>query len=120
MARFKKRVLEIVRKIPEGKVVSYGQAALMAGFPRGARQVGWILNQCNENIPWWRVINNEGRISIKGSKFAALDQKILLEKEGVRVSKDFKIEIEKYRFHPTPNDLSELDNDYVDLVMEKW
>lgn len=101
MSKFKETVFRVVRLIPEGKVASYGQVALYAGFPRGARQVGWVLNQSSDKdmLPWWRVVNNEGRVSIKG-KYSAEEQRQLLMLEGIRVSKDFTFEIEKYRFHP--------------------
>jgi methylated-DNA-protein-cysteine methyltransferase related protein len=95
---FPDTVLAIVKSVPKGRVVSYGQVALMAGRPRAAREVGWILNQrSDDKTPWWRVINNSGRISIKHPEYSALLQKELLEKEGVKVSDDFEIDIEKYR-----------------------
>jgi methylated-DNA-protein-cysteine methyltransferase related protein len=97
---FKEKVLKVVRSVPPGYVVSYGQVALEADAPRSARQVGWILNRNGDkgDVPWWRVINNSGRISIKGSDYNACMQKELLEKEGVKVSKLFEIDIEKYRY----------------------
>ena len=98
MTKFSETVLAIVKSIPKGKVASYGQIALLAGSPRAAREVGWILNQqSDEETPWWRVINNSGRISIKHSEFDALLQKQLLEKEGIVVSDNFDVDIEKYR-----------------------
>ena len=97
---FKQKVIEVVSKIPHGKVASYGQVALYVGFPRGARQVGWILREFGDNkVPWWRVINKSGVISIKGNWNADKDlQKKLLEAENVEVLDDFKVKIEKYRF----------------------
>ena len=67
MSKFKEKVIEVVSLIPFGKVVSYGQVALYIGIPRAARQVGWMLNRMEGDvqIPWWRVVNNQGRISIK-------------------------------------------------------
>jgi methylated-DNA-protein-cysteine methyltransferase-like protein len=101
MERFSDLVLKIVKAIPTGKVASYGQIALMAGESRAARQVGWVLNQkSDEQTPWWRVINNSGRISIKHPEISALEQKELLEKEGVKVGKNFEVNIEKFRWHP--------------------
>lgn len=89
MSPFKDRVIAIVRMIPEGKVVSYGQVALYAGLPRAAREVGWILksteggsgrSQVRVDLPWWRVINKEGKITIDGTKFHSKNlQKKLLE-----------------------------------------
>ena len=102
VSEFKVRVLEIIDKIPYGKVVSYGQVAVYAGIPRGARQVGWILNQSKpgSEIAWWRVINNEGRISIKNKNLHAEDQKRYLVSEGIKVGDNYEIDIEKYRFKP--------------------
>ncbi|HMR55376.1 MAG TPA: methylated-DNA--[protein]-cysteine S-methyltransferase [Candidatus Doudnabacteria bacterium] len=99
---FKEQVIEVVRKIPRGRVVSYGQVAAAIGSPRGARQVGWALHTLDgdHSVPWWRVINNEGRISIKGNMMSTpLVQKKFLESEGIKVSKSLEIEIEKYRHH---------------------
>lgn len=97
---FKNSVINKVKKIPFGKVASYGQVALAIGSPRAARQVGWILRGLNgsEPVPWWRVVNNEGRISIKGSHYSAIEQKSMLEKEGVKVGEDLTFQIESYRY----------------------
>ena len=126
----KQKVIQIVNAIPYGKVVSYGQIALMAGIPRAAQAVGQILNSLEEDIlhvspkiPWWRVINNAGRISIKGTKYHdAIMQKKLLEQEGLEISKDFTFNIEKYRWRPTPDDLEkfELDQEYIEAIIEKY
>ena len=100
---FRERVLELVRSVPYGHVVSYGQVTAAAGSPRAARQVGGVLRGMKDeeyqNIPWWRVINNQGIISIKGNWTATKElQKELLMKEGVEVSADFTVDINKYRF----------------------
>jgi len=95
---FKERVIAAVSKVPLGKVVSYGQVAAYAGRPRAARAVGWMLKS-GVDVPWWRVINNSGRISIKDNwEHEAAEQKELLEAEGVEVGEDWSVEIEKYRF----------------------
>ncbi|OGC56081.1 hypothetical protein A3H26_01520 [candidate division WWE3 bacterium RIFCSPLOWO2_12_FULL_36_10] len=103
MSKISDTVLNIVGSIPKGKVASYGQVALMAGFPRGARRVGWILHQLGDNSPWWRIINNSGRISTSCLEHTALLQKELLINEGVRVTNKLKIDIEKYRYRPNSN-----------------
>lgn len=102
MTKFKEQVIKIVSLIPKGKVASYGQVALYVGMPRAARQVGWILNGLEEKIavPWWRIVNNQGRISIKGSKYSAVEQKALLIQEGIEVRDDMTFDIEKYRYNP--------------------
>lgn len=99
---FREKVIEAVKKIPKGRLVSYGQVAAYCGSPRAARQVGWMLHSLdgNNQLPWWRVINNLGHISIKGNIMSTpLAQKNYLEAEGILVDKDMKIDIEKYRYH---------------------
>ncbi|MBI5530029.1 MAG: MGMT family protein [Candidatus Doudnabacteria bacterium] len=99
---FKENVIKFLQKVPKGKVVSYGQAAAAAGSPRAARQVGGILRSIDttaEKVPWWRVVNNGGVISIKGNWTATKDlQKQLLEKEGIKIERDFSLDMEKYRW----------------------
>jgi len=101
MEGFKQKVIKLVRRIPKGQVASYGQIASALGSPRAARQVGWVLrgsDPVDVFVPWWRVVNNKGAITIKGNPVATkLQQKLLLEKEGVKVSQEFTLDIEKYR-----------------------
>jgi methylated-DNA-protein-cysteine methyltransferase-like protein len=99
--KFKEKVYLAVKKIPKGKLVSYGQVAAYCGSPRAARQVGWVLRLLDgtEQVPWWRVINNAGKISIKGNYISTpLVQKQKIESEKIPVSKDFQIDLEKYRY----------------------
>jgi len=119
---FKSKILEIVKKVPAGTVVSYGQVALMAGIPRAARQVGNVLHEYGDTVPWWRVINNAGKISTNCIEHTALNQKELLKKEGVKVTTSLTIEIEKYRFRPSQKliDSLALPDDYVGLLIEKY
>jgi len=119
MSKFKDGVYKVVRLIPKGKVMSYGQVALYAGVPRGARQVGWMLNQSKESdgIPWWRVVNNKGRVSIKAFIYSADEQRELLRQEGLKISDDFTFNIEKYRFAPSIKFIKKLELD--PLYLEK-
>jgi methylated-DNA-protein-cysteine methyltransferase-like protein len=98
MSDFKKRVVDICLKIPEGKVTTYGTIAVVAGVPREARLVGGILHYAGEelNLPWQRVINRNGFISTKCLDHPKELQKAILEQEGVEVSDDFIIDLEKY------------------------
>lgn len=124
MSAFKQKVYEIVRNIPKGRVVSYGQVALMVGLPRAAIQVGWVLHISNEKdkLPWWRVINNAGRISTTCLEHTAQVQKEILEGEGVIVNPKLKIDIEKYRFIPDVRFLNKmkLPQDYIHKLIEKY
>ena len=102
MQDFKQRVIKFIQQVPRGKVASYGQVAAFAGSPRAARQVGGILKSVDvsiNTIPWWRVINSQGAISIKGNWTATKElQRNLLKKEGIKVDKDYKLDIKKYRW----------------------
>lgn len=100
---FSSRVYDAVKKIPEGKVCSYGQVALMIGSPGAARQVGWALANLSverTDVPWHRVINAQGGISIRGRGAAADLQQLLLEKEGVIFNVRGYTDIERYRYTP--------------------
>ncbi len=102
MLNFKDFVLYFVKQIPKGRVASYGQIAAACGRPRAARQVGWILRSIDTpkyQIPWWRVVNSQGVISIKGNWTATKElQRDLLMKDGVKLKKDFSLDMEKYRY----------------------
>ncbi|MBN2039432.1 MAG: MGMT family protein [Spirochaetes bacterium] len=94
---FTHKVIDIIRNIPEGKILSYGIIAYMAGNPKGARRVSWILHSMSEkyNLPWWRVVNSKGIISIKTEEGIEL-QKKKLKKEGVRFTEDCQIDLNFY------------------------
>lgn len=99
MTPFTEEVIRIIKHIPRGKVMTYGQIAGEAGSPRGARQVVRILHSMSEkyDLPWHRVMNAKGELpNIAGMK--PFRQKNLLEAEGVEVSEDFKIDLSKYRY----------------------
>ncbi len=87
MPSFFEQVYAVVRQIPHGKVASYGQIAALLGHPRAARTVGWALASLAEreenDVPWQRVINSQGRISISNLRHSADEQRMLLEAEGV-------------------------------------
>lgn len=102
MTSFFEEVYAAVKTIPYGKVCSYGQVALMTGHPGAARQVGWALSglQPGNDIPWHRVINAQGKISLKGRGDIADLQKHLLEKEGVIFDINDKINMETYQYLP--------------------
>lgn len=100
--KFHQKVYKVVRKIPKGKVTSYGFIATLLGKPRAARQVGWALFNMTEDlkIPWWRVINSKGYISIKNPNAPKELQKHLLEKDGIKVSDKFMVDLDKYLWRP--------------------
>ncbi len=98
---FTQQVLEVVRAIPEGRVLTYGQAALLAGNPNGARQVARILHSMSgkHQLPWHRVINAKGRISLPKSRGYEL-QKALLESENVGFSLSGEVDLSVYLWMP--------------------
>jgi methylated-DNA-protein-cysteine methyltransferase related protein len=79
-------IYKIVRRIPLGAVATYGQVARLAGLPGHARQVGYALHRLPEGsaVPWHRVINARGRISLHPMDVGSSQQRALLEDEGVR------------------------------------
>ena len=79
---FFERVYDIVRSVPAGQVISYGQTAFLAGNSRMARQVGWAMHACPEDVPWHRVVRKDGRLPGLSPE-SAFRQRRLLEAEGV-------------------------------------
>ncbi len=96
------KVIEVIKKIPKGRVVSYGLIARMAGNPRAARQVVRTLHSSSEkeDLPWHRVVNAKGCISLpKGAGYEI--QKGLLLEEGVEFGIDDKIDMKTYLWSDT-------------------
>lgn len=97
------RYYEIVRRIPPGRVVTYGQVACEAGLPGRARQVGYAMAACpeDEDIPWHRVINARGEISSRRSSgsFERI-QRALLEGEGVVFDERGRVDLDRFGWSP--------------------
>ena len=93
------RIYQWVRRVPEGKVATYGQIAGLAGSC-SARQVGYAMAALSgeDDIPWHRIINSQGRISLRTGSEGHHLQRILLEAEGVSFSEDDKIDLAQYRW----------------------
>ncbi|MDO8498470.1 MAG: MGMT family protein [bacterium] len=98
MPIFKDKVIRVVQQIPKGCVTTYGTVATLAGLPRGGRLVGGILHFTSDelDLPWQRIINRFGYISTKCLEHPKALQKALLEMEGVEVSDDFVVDLNKY------------------------
>ncbi len=98
MQKFTTDVIDIISNIPSGKVMTYGQIARLAGSPRGARQVSRILHSVSRkyNLPWHRVINAQGEISIKDEELYNV-QKLSLESEGILFNGN-AIDLGKYQY----------------------
>ncbi|MDP8202689.1 MAG: MGMT family protein [Candidatus Tenebribacter burtonii] len=98
MTDFSKRVVEIIKLIPVGKVVTYGQIAQLAGNNKAARQISRILHSSSEkyDLPWHRVINSQGKISLRpGDGFEM--QKAILQSEGIQVITG-RIDLKKFQW----------------------
>jgi methylated-DNA-protein-cysteine methyltransferase related protein len=101
---FYEQVYQVARQIPPGKVTSYGRIAAMLGRPNAARAVGYALQALKDkknepayaDVPWQRVINGQGRISIVNREYGADEQARLLREEGVAVSDDLRIDLNRY------------------------
>jgi methylated-DNA-protein-cysteine methyltransferase-like protein len=101
---FYEQVYAVVRRVPPGKVTSYGRVAQMLGRPNAARAVGYALSALKDqseddttaDVPWQRVVNSQGRISIKNREHSARQQAELLRNEGVEVSDDLKIDLDRF------------------------
>jgi len=103
MSPFRVAVLSIVARIPKGKVTSYGAVAAMAGQPRAARGVGWILHglEPGTELPWWRVVNRDGGLStFKLPGKAGPLQRARLEDEGVSFALDGRVEGSHFWWRP--------------------
>lgn len=90
------RIIEIIKAIPKGKVMSYGQVATAAGVPHGARSVVRILHACSAkyDLPWWRVVKASGEIALLKAS-GAEEQQTRLESEGVIFSSYLKVDIRR-------------------------
>jgi methylated-DNA-protein-cysteine methyltransferase-like protein len=97
---FTERVVGLIRSIPRGQVASYGQIAALAGFPAAARQVVRLLHSLSdkEGLPWHRVINSRGTISLTGQDYEL--QRSLLEAEGVEFGLRDRIDLERFLWRP--------------------
>ncbi len=97
---FREAVLALVARIPRSCLASYGQIALMAGFPRRPRQVGMVLKGLPESteLPWHRVVNAHGYVPSKGRWWGAQLQIARLRAEGIAVDELGNLDLERYRW----------------------
>ena len=97
---FSERAKQLIKQIPPGKVATYGQIASYAGNHRAARQIVWILHSSSkkDKLPWHRVINSKGRISLLPDQGYGI-QKKMLEHEGINFEEDDSINLDSYQWH---------------------
>ncbi len=114
-ASFTTRVKELIRRVPSGKVTTYGAIALAAGNPRGARQVARILHACSRKaqLPWHRVVNRQGKISLP--PFGGYElQRQLLEEEGVCFDRGDSINLELFLWRIPVNSTGHMKSSEID------
>jgi methylated-DNA-protein-cysteine methyltransferase-like protein len=107
--RFAERVYAVVRRIPHGRVMTYGEIAVRLAPPRGidpiayrrirARWVGYAMAAAPEDVPWQRVVNARGRISSRPG-FGAAFQRARLAEEGILFSRDGTLDLARYAWVP--------------------
>ena len=94
------RIYAVVRRIPRGRVATYGQVARLAGVANGARQVGYALHALREGttVPWFRVLNARGASSLRNG--GDVTQRLLLEREGVRFDAGGRVSLDFHGWRP--------------------
>ena len=103
-----KRIFAVIRCIPKGRVATYGQIAALAGIPRHARQVGYALRNAPDDLrlPWHRVINAQGRVSMRSRPGCDDFQYVRLENEGIQFDMQGKISLQRYQWKPRKSRVS--------------
>ena len=98
---YQERVFEIVRRIPHGRVMTYGQIAAILGEGYTPRTVGYVMHAAEiEGVPWQRVINSQGKCSTGRLTIPVNLQQSMLEQEGVRFSEKGKCDLKTFKWWP--------------------
>lgn len=97
---FYEAVYRVVCRIPQGRLMTYGQIATILSAPRASRAVGYAMRACPEGLPWQRVINTKGQISARGDVERPMLQRVLLEDEGVHFDAHDTCELDALRWEP--------------------
>ena len=97
-----KKIYDMVGQIPEGQVATYGQIAKLIGFPKHARHIGFALSRLenNSHIPWHRIVNAKGKISLSGIDGCDDYQRMLLEEEGIVFNDKNLISLTDFQWQP--------------------
>jgi methylated-DNA-protein-cysteine methyltransferase-like protein len=93
---FYQQVYELVKQVPKGRVVTYGQIAAALGNVRRSRLVGYAMRACPDDVPWHRVVNAQGRLSTRAIHGSYNPQRARLEEEGVQFDADGRIDLRVY------------------------
>ncbi|MEM7410573.1 MAG: MGMT family protein [Myxococcota bacterium] len=97
------KIYAVVKRIPRGRVATYGQVAELAGLGRAARQVGYALHALRSDparLPWHRVINAQGRVSVRSEPGGDSIQRQLLEREGIEFDAQGRVPLDRVRWRP--------------------
>jgi methylated-DNA-protein-cysteine methyltransferase-like protein len=105
--KFRDEVYALVAQIPKGRLMTYGQLAALAGHPYAARVVGGIAHWGDPNLPWQRVVKKSGSLA-EGYPGGLTGHKQVLESEGVPVSEDFRVDVERLLWWPGAPDQNSL------------
>jgi methylated-DNA-protein-cysteine methyltransferase-like protein len=97
---YRERVYDIVRQIPRGKVMTYGQIAMILGEGYTARTVGYVMHGSGEGVPWQRVLNSRGKSSTGKLTLPHDLQQGILESEGIIFNKSGKCDLKVYQWYP--------------------
>lgn len=105
MTKFTESIIEIIKSIPAGSVMTYGQIADLAGNPRAARQVVRVLHSISDkyDLPWHRVVNSKGQIAIPDHQGYVMQKTMLLD-EGIVFDENDRIDLEKYLYKARQSD----------------
>lgn len=100
LSPFSRAIIAVIRAIPRGKVATYGQVAAMAGNPRAARRVAWLLSSSSttRGLPWQRVINSKGEIAFPRDSRSFARQRALLRGEGVRFTAPGVVDMDAHQW----------------------
>jgi len=98
--KYRERVYRIVRRIPQGRVMTYGQIAYMLGEGYTPRTVGFVMHGSDDLTPWHRVINSQGRCSTGGIVLPSDKQQRMLEREGIKFDASGRCDLEKVLWRP--------------------
>ncbi|MBX4197547.1 MGMT family protein [Candidatus Saccharibacteria bacterium] len=104
---FRDKVYALVRQIPKGRLMTYGQLAALAGSPYAARVVGGVAHWGDPDLPWQRVVKKSGSLA-EGYPGGLSGHKQVLEAEGVKVSDDYRVDVERLLWWPNAPDQSSL------------
>ncbi|MDQ2854995.1 MAG: MGMT family protein [Acidobacteriota bacterium] len=98
--KYRERVFKLVRRIPSGRVMTYGQVAAILGEGYTPRTVGFVMHSAEGDLPWHRVINAQGACSTGGLLLPSNKQQLMLEREGVKFDERGRCDLQQFVWMP--------------------